>query len=190
LIYGIYKNVRNAAWQCLIDYGISSLPVDLLKIANSAGIKIIKNSEVGLLSGNESGACIFDNDIWYLVYDDEATLGRRRVAIAHEMGHIFLGHEMFLDLRSTFSSRKPQSEIQADAFASRLLAPSCILWSLDLHTAEEIAEVCSISIAEAKKRAERMVILYERDKFLTSSLEIAVFEQFEGFIIDNRWKRK
>lgn len=186
-IYGIYKNVRNAAWQCLIDYKISSLPVDLLRIANEANIKIIKNSEVGELSGSESGICLLDADTWYLIYDDEATIGRRYFTIAHEFGHIFLGHELVKGYHGrSFSTDKPQSEREADMFAVRLLAPACVLWGIDLHTPTEIAEVCRISNAAAKIRADRMAILYERKKFLTSPLERTVFKQFKPFIEERR----
>lgn len=185
MIYGIYKNIRDAAWQCLIDYGIASLPVDLIKIKNSAGIKLSKNSEVHELSGGESGLCIFNGDDWYIVYDDEATKGRRRFTIAHEFGHIFLGHELAKGYhgRRTFNTYKPKDETEADTFAARLLAPACVLWGLDLHKWEDIARVCDISEAAAKIRAERMAILYGRQKFLTSPLERKVYEQFQTFII-------
>jgi Zn-dependent peptidase ImmA (M78 family) len=175
--------VRNAAWQCLLDNGITSLPVDLLKIVNATGVKLAKNTVVGLLSGNENASCILENETWHLIYDDEASLGRRRVAIAHELGHIFLGHELSNGNRGrTFIARKPQEESQADAFAARLLSPACVLWGLNLRTTDEIAEACGISIAEAKKRAERMTELYERQKFLTAPLEKKLYEQFKAFI--------
>ena len=178
MIYGIYKNIRNAAWLCLIDNGISSLPVDVLKIATSNGIKLVKNSTVGMLAGNESGACYYNYNSkeWFLVYDDEATSGRRRMIIAHELGHIFLGHELINE------SKAKRAEQEADAFAARLLAPSSVLWGLNIHQAEEIEKICNISKAEAKKRADRMKILYKRQKFLSSELEQKLFEQFRGFI--------
>lgn len=67
-------------------------------------------------------------------------------------------------------------------FASRLLAPACVLWGLNFHTAEEIAKVCNISITAAQIRAERMDMLYKRNKFLISPLERKVYEQLKGFI--------
>lgn len=185
-IYGVYKNARNAAWQCLIEYRITTLPVDLLHIANEAGIIIRKNSEVHELTRCESGACILDGTQWYLIYDNEAMIGRRRFTIAHEFGHIFWGHEFLSGKHGrSFNTDKPQSETEADMFAVRLLAPACVLWGLDIHSYKEIIEVCNISIAAAKIRAERMVILYERQKFLTSPLERKVYDQFAGFIKKN-----
>lgn len=183
MIYGIYKGVRDAAWQCLVDYSITDLPVDLVKIATAARISLYKNSDVCILKGNESGICLFQDDEWYLVYDDEMTVGGRRFTIAHEFGHIFLGHELMNGRHGrTFNTDKPQQESEADIFASRLLAPACVLWGLNIHTPEEIAEVCQISKAASKIRAECMTQLYKRDKFLTSPLERKVYEQFEEFI--------
>lgn len=73
-------------------------------------------------------------------------------------------------------------EYQAERFAIDILAPACVLWGLNLHTAEDIAKVCNISMQSAHIRAERMEILYKRNKFLTSPLEKQVFEQFSDFI--------
>lgn len=187
IIYGRYKNARDSAWQCLVDFDITLLPVDLLKITRQAGIKVIKNSKIKELSGGESGACILKGDIWYLVYDDECNIGRRRFTIAHELGHIFLGHELVNGYHGrSFNTDKPQSETEADIFASRLLAPACVLWGLDIHDWKDIAKVCSISNAAAKIRAERMAVLYERHKFLTSPLERKAFNQFADFIKEHK----
>lgn len=177
--YGIYRKVRNAAWQCLIDNKINRLPVDVLLIAKANGIKLRKNSDVGLLKTNQSGLCFYsyENVQWYIVYDDEAAPGRRRCIIAHELGHILLGHEC------------NNREKEADAFV-RLLSPACVLWGLNLHTADEIAAVCDISKAEARKRATRMATLYKRGKFLTAPLEKQVFEQFKGFIEEQNTKKE
>lgn len=186
-VYGIYKDVRNAAWQCLIDYKITKLPVDLLKIANEANIKVMKNSDVNVLSGGESGICLLEGNAWYLVYDDEANIGRRRFTIAHEFGHIFLGHELKKGYHGrTFNVDKPQVERDADMFAARLLAPACVLWALNIHSAQDIASVCNISKAAANARAERMAVLYERNKFLISPLEKKVFKQFSNYIDEQK----
>lgn len=190
MLYGIYKGIREASWRCLLDYGISSLPVDLLRITRSAGIKIVKNSDVNALSGGESGLCIFNGERWFIIYDDEAILGRRRFTIAHELGHIFLGHELTAGYyRRGGHAGKPKEEKAADMFAARLLAPACVLWGLGLHTWEEIAEACSVSTPAAINRAQRMETLYKRGKFLSSPLERRVYKQFKPFI-DEKTKNR
>lgn len=61
MLYGSYKNARNAAWQCLLDFNISELPVKPSTIAKQSGIKIIKNSSINELSKGESGATYLIN---------------------------------------------------------------------------------------------------------------------------------
>lgn len=186
-IYGIYKNIRDASWQCLIDYSISKLPVDLLSIARAADIKIIKNSDVGELSQSENGISLFESRKWYVIYDDTSSVARSRFTIAHEFGHIFLGHKLQKGhYARTFDTSRPKVEREADSFAAHLLAPACVLWGLNLHTPQEIASACNISLAAAKIRAERMAVLYDRDKFLTSPLEQKVYEGFRKFIETNK----
>ena len=90
--YEKYKNARNASWQCLIDYRISNLPVKVSQIAKQADIVLLKNSAVNLLHQNESGTTLMQNDKLYIIYADEQSPQRCRFTIAHELGHIFLGH--------------------------------------------------------------------------------------------------
>lgn len=191
MVYGTYKNGRDAAWQCLIDYNINSLPVNVMQIAKKAGIKVVKNSKVNLLSPNESGATFINNGQWYIVYDDYDIIQRCRYTIAHEIGHIFLGHKLKHKHHSqTIDSSRPAAEQEADIFASRLLAPACIIWALGLKQADEIAKLCNISLTAAEFRAERMQILYERNKFLSNPLERKVFKNFEEFINNTKTNKK
>lgn len=186
MIYGRYKNARNAAWQCLIDYNVKSLPVSVLSIAKSAGITVIKNSKarMNLLSPNESGISVLIGKQWYIVYNDKSTRQRNRFTVAHELGHIFLGHELEKrnQMTQTFIKSETNAEQEANIFASRLLAPACVLWSLGLRNSDEIASVCDISHTAAKFRAERMVTLYKRNRFLIAPLERAVYNNFKTFL--------
>ncbi|HAS78900.1 MAG TPA: hypothetical protein DCS38_04195 [Ruminococcus sp.] len=183
MIYGKYRNCRNAAWQCLVDFNVTSIPVMLTPIVKSLGIKVIKDSVIHELEANESGVSIFDGKSWYIVYNDSEGRKRNRFTIAHELGHILLGHQMKDGYyKRSVTAVKPQIETEADMFAVRLLAPACVLWGLNIHSADEIAELCDISYSAAKIREERMKVLYQRNKFLTSSLEKQVFRKFEPFI--------
>lgn len=186
--YGLYKKARNAAWQALIDNKISSLPVDVVKIANDNGISILKNSEANELRDGEVGVSLYDGDEWFVIYDDTVkSIGRKRFTIAHELGHIFLGHPLIAGYhKRSVDLNIPSTENEANIFASRLLAPACVLWGLNLHTAEEIAAACNISMSAATNRAERMEELYRRNKFLTSPLEKEVYNQFRDFIEKSR----
>ena len=184
MIYGKYKNARNATWQCLIDYKVDTLPVSVLNIANSSGIKVIKNSDVRCLLPKESGISVINENQWYIIYNDSCTHQRCRFTIAHELGHIFLGHELKKKGHhtQTFKSTETFAEQEANIFASRLLAPACVIWALNLQTPSQIAAICDISFTAAKYRSERMGILYSRNRFLSNPLEREVYNNFKKFI--------
>lgn len=183
--YYKYRQARDAAWQCLIDTSACSLPVKTLKIAAFFGIKVIRNSDADLLEPSEYGCSIVDeNGNWTIVYEDSDTPGRIRFTVAHELGHILLGHEIesgFGHYRRIVRN-KPMTETQADEFAARILAPACVLWALNITSAAGIERVCGISHQAALYRARRMRVLTERGKFLTSPLERKVFEAFQPWI--------
>lgn len=178
-IYGLYKQSRNAAWQCLLDFHVDRLPVKVSQIARSAGILLIENSDVLRLAPHESGKSVCDGKRWAIIFDDEDTIQRQRFTLAHELGHIFLGHNLG-------DGYTQDEETAANIFASRLLAPACV----DIHDAQEIKELCNISFTAAFIRAERMTVLYARNKFLLSDLERRVYHQFLPFIEKRRQAKK
>ncbi len=177
--YADYKISRNLSWEILINENIRSLPVSVSNIAKSTGIDIkyyISNNK------DDGYSTIIDGKpTMFINYN--AQISRKRFTAAHELGHILLGHVGKYKL----VNREPSNwdnpiEQAANVFASRLLAPACVLWALDIHTAQEIADLCHISLVAAEYRLQRMNELYKRDMFLTSPLERRVYAQFKGFI--------
>jgi Zn-dependent peptidase ImmA (M78 family) len=187
--FGLYKNTRDGAWQALIDNKITSLPVNVVQVTVDNDIILLKNSEQNKLSPDEAGVSVYDGKQWFIIYDDTLPLGRKRFTVAHELGHIFLGHPLIAGFhKRTRGIPLPPTEREADIFASRFLSPACVLWGLDIRTAADIERVCVLSEETAGFRAERMAELYKRDKFLTNSLETQVFEQFKAFIKEQKNK--
>ena len=192
MYYGIYKGIRESAWICLRDAGIDRLPVDVLKIARIAGIRVVRNSLANILKPDELAKSFYDGKNWLIVYDDSRSTVESRLMVAHELGHILLGHDLkhvlYADAKEF--DKKPKSEQQADMFAIRLLCPACVLWKLDIHTPEEIAQYCRVPLDTAKERSARMKTLYGRNKFLTSDIEREVFSQFEDYLSSELKLRK
>lgn len=171
--YEIYKTVRDASWRFLIQHNVQCLPIDIKPIITAIGIKI-KRDINGLLRNDERGRTVnADGELYILVKDEP--IPQKRYTIMHEIGHIVLGHT------EAFGS-SDVDEYAAERFAIGVLAPACVLWGIGVKTAEEIAEMCNISITAAKNREKRMAELYARNKFLISPLEKQVFEQFSDFI--------
>ena len=189
MYYGIYRGIRDGAWKCLRDFGVTSLPVKILPIAKACNIHVIKNSIVHDLEATEIAKAYFTGTDWHFIYDDTRPQDERRYALAHEFGHFFLGHpELYQKYKPipTEDGKPSKSEMQADDFAIRLLCPASVIWGLNLRTAEEIAEVCNVPLEIAKKRCKRMALLYKRDAFLTSPLEREVYENFKPFIEEKK----
>lgn len=178
--YGQYKNARNASWQCLIDYNIDSLPVKVSRIAKRADITLLRNSAVNLLSENESGITLVQDDKLYIIYANEQSPQRCRFTIAHELGHIFLGH-LFSKDGNGFATTD-EAEHSANVFARDLLAPACVLHELQALTAAAISDLCDISLEATTYRAERMAELERRNAFYLHPLELQVKKRFADFI--------
>ncbi len=179
--YGIYKDARDAAWNFLIYHRISQLPVDLKSVINKLGIKI-RFDDTGILNPNQRGMTLTDESATYIIIRRGCTPAENKYTIIHELGHGYFGHPLVDSKYGKTFAHDNQYEYQAERFAVDVLAPACVLWGLDLHTAKDISEVCNISMSSAQIRAERMAVLYQRNRFLTSPLERQVFSQFSDFI--------
>ncbi len=178
--YAIYKNARNASWQCLIDCGVSELPIRPVRIAAHYGIrcKVATKEQLRGASGEISS---FGDEIYISFLEDDPK-PRQRFTVMHELGHYLLGHLGDKQMSRREDECRPEEEQTADKFAIDVLAPACVLWGLGMHTADDIARVCGISMQAAQFRAQRMELLYRRNMFLSHPLEKRVFEQFGDFI--------
>lgn len=87
---------------------------------------------------------------WQIVLNPFDSVPIRRYTLIHELGHIYLKHLLHDGKfgRSFGIQRIPKTpeEYQAERFAIDILAPACVLWGLNLHTAEDISEMCNISM--------------------------------------------
>lgn len=181
--YKKYQVSRNLAWQILLNEGVTELPVKVGALCRGMGIGLKYFTPV---DDNDGYSTIIDGR-GVIFVSDQCIQTRQRFTAAHELGHILLGHVG----RYALVNREPSSydnpiEQEANVFASRLLAPACVLWALNARTPEEIAALCQISYQAATYRAERMELLYKRNKFLSSPLEQQVYRQFQPFIRDRR----
>lgn len=194
--YDYYKAARDAAWRTLIECQITELPVDLTKIAKYYNIPILLYSKgnfnkifkketlegdgfISKLSLDLPEKLIFIND-------KKGTYERRRFTLGHEIGHGVLGHDLSVIhyRHDENDSQHNIQETQANIFARDLLMPATVIAALDIHSTEDIMELCQISYQSAHIRAERMKVLYERNMFNKHPLERQVRHQFDEFIIN------
>ena len=214
--YSDYKEARNKAWELIFKYEINRLPVevkqlfgkmDLLCYSYEDGKELIERYKLRAYTVNEGFSCVIKNR--YVIFYDETIRPhtRKRFTVAHELGHIVLGHVRHdsvacrdgVTLWNMGNQTEPApEETAANVFASRLLAPACVLHALDIHTAGEIAGLCGLSNTAAEARAKRMAELYARERewlhtkgyscFGVSPQERRALAQFGKFIAEYKGK--
>ena len=179
--YKRYQRSRDLAWEILNREQICSLPVDVLQICRRLGMKVLEHAELAPEVG-DGFSCILGG-VPYVFIRPGQSRQRCRFTVAHELGHILLGHVGKYELVNREPSPHDDPvEQAANIFAARLLAPACVLWGCRVSSAAEIAAICDISATAAGVRWERMQILLTRGKFLTSDIERQVYRQFKGYI--------
>lgn len=192
--YKSYQQARDASWKILLDCGVDSLPVKITMLCRQLGIgvhtyqssgDILRQHNLSNLTKQTDGFCINFGGEYHIFYDSTLPVSRKRFTLGHELGHIILGHIG----SGKYSTRNQEpslldmpEETQANQFAARILAPACVLHELHAIQPEQISELCGISITAARFRAERMVILEQRQKFYLSPLERAVRNNFQSYI--------
>ena len=191
--YDDYKRARDLSWRVLLNTGTRELPVKVSRICRGYGVTLRSYQvgaplirELGLEAQCDisDGFTVRSGDRCYVFYNMEQPPGRVRFTIAHELGHVLLGHlgDGEHTVYNQDASEDASEEHTANVFASRLLAPACVLHALGAVTPEQIAAVCDISMAAARFRAGRMGVMEQRGKYGASPLERQVLAQFQPYI--------
>lgn len=179
--YKLYQRSRDLAWEILYREGVRSLPVDLLAICRSMKIRVVEYDDPRPELG-DGFSCMIDG-VPHICVQRDVYPPRKRFTIAHELGHVLLGHVGAVGLvnREPAPDDDPMEQA-ANAFAARLLAPACVLWGCEVSSATEIAALCDISAVAAGYRWERLQTLLRRGKFLSSPMERKVYRRFAKYI--------
>lgn len=119
-------------------YGIRAFPIDVFSLVVRMGYDIRRYSNVAPRSYEKlmqisRSACLLSRTIFY---NDEEPDTRIRFSICHELAHDLLGTE---------------DEDLADAFAGEFLAPSPVIRTRGIGTADQLAEGFGLSIAAANR---------------------------------------
>lgn len=160
------KNVYKTPYQLLIDSNISALPVRVSEICKQHGWTLTsydggKNviSSLGLshLTSETDGFCLRNRGKYYILYDRRLSIQRQRFIVAHEIGHIALGHvDGSTYTRFNRPPAMPDSahELAANLYAARLVAPAPVLHAIHATSVDEIAAVCGLTHTAAAFCAE------------------------------------
>ncbi len=155
---------RMTARDVLGSFWDGSLPVRPVALSTAMGIKVFKKPDLDVSGEVSLGA---DGDI-VIVYRDTEPQTRQRFTIAHEMGHVVLGHlehgrKMFRDpIENMFASTRDTREVEANRFAARLLMPDDAVRLAvreGVRTIGELAALFFVSEIAMKFRLKNLGIL-------------------------------
>ncbi len=122
------REVEKRAEQMLRDAGIRSIPVEIMKIAEHLGIRVV----VQPLEDEVSGVLVIRNGRAAIGINEDHHPHRQRFTVAHELAHYLLhrgASQLFIDSTLTFYRDETsadgiyEQEIEANAFAAALLMP-------------------------------------------------------------------
>ncbi|MBR0218777.1 MAG: ImmA/IrrE family metallo-endopeptidase [Clostridia bacterium] len=202
--YRQYQEARDTAWRALLKLTDKRLPVEPEALAALLGVEILpfpgpkEDERLWTLANQVRGVCVSlrIQGAWHMfIRDGIWDASQRRFAVAHELGHLLLGHDtrpLAPGVRC-FSSGDNQGDLieepqemtdyAADIFAIRLLAPACILHELGVDTVDGITALCGLPPRAAALRAERMKLLNRRNAFYANPLERQVRDAFRPFLL-------
>lgn len=138
-----YEEIKQSITDLLSDYSMSKLPIDIFLLAKKMAIKVYKynefenNERTIILSASQDGMSCYvpETKSYVILYNNEMDSNRIRFTIAHEIGHIVLGHK--------YSCEETESE--ADFFARNLLVPMGIVIYKNISDPIEIENKFEVS---------------------------------------------
>jgi rubrerythrin len=198
-----YSRTKKIALDFIIEEGLCGLPIDPFKIAFSHGWKIeaagdiakdLKCSHEYLLHKyvkSKDGAAFYckETNEYNIVFNEKVrSTGRIRWTLAHEIGHIVLGHLNDYN-QSTISRGLTENaydilEKEAHYFAGQVLAPPVILHKLKINSVSKLKNICKLSDEAASIRYNHLIEWIHKGKILP--VERDIISQFYSFI----YKRK
>jgi Zn-dependent peptidase ImmA (M78 family) len=153
------KRAREAREALGLD-AVEPLPCLLSVVEERLGLPVV----VARLPDAVAGACFRDGDRTVLFVNGAHATGRQRFTLAHEAGHVRLGHDGRLEVDSvqTLSGKTTNPlEIQANAFAAEFLVPRAAVLQLfgdrgepGLEEVVVLAEAYGVSALAALIRLE------------------------------------
>lgn len=96
-----YKTARDLAWRVILECGVDRLPVKPSEICRHygwvladyrSGSRSIEALGLSEPMGQTDGFCTVTKHHTYIFFDSSLPVGRQRFTVAHEIGHLLLGH--------------------------------------------------------------------------------------------------
>lgn len=191
--YTAYNEARNL----MAELDIQSLPVDPFKITQQLKIELMTYTEADELFPDritklrnkkiDAIVCKPDYSIeeYIIFYDDSRPYERVRFTIAHEIGHVRIGHitrSINQFTRYSYNKTTDPIEQEADTFAGELLRPPILLALTGISNYYDIQQICNVSF-QAANVGERQIKTVQKFMYNKCKEEIKFYaNQFYDFI--------
>lgn len=192
-----FKRATKRAYDFLVELDIKELPVNPHKIVEMFEDRwhLLSWSELKNATGVDDPFHLKRDNAeaktqiergtgeYLIVYDDSFSRERIRWTIAHEIGHILLGHlvyyeETALNRGGLTKDQYGVLEVEAHWFAEALLAPNFLLHMYDIKDSQDIAFLCDISKESADKCEGHLQNYYPNDPTVEGILLRNFYEFF------------
>lgn len=165
-----YHRALMYAQRILDEQGITSFPVDMHKLITRNHWTLIPYSAFVEKYGipladviselGPDGFCRGDEGHCEIAFNDTVHVkGRIRFTLAHEVGHIYLGHLSDFSTKMFFPSKSVQYttlEKEADCFARNLLSPASLMMRLEIQDVSRVMKTFGLSAQAARVRLKAL----------------------------------
>lgn len=141
-----YSDIISKTVEVYVACGIHSFPIDCVDIIESYGYKVYTYSYIKAMYPRLYDFCrsysadsFKHTGLGCVMYNDACSQGRILFSLAHEIGHIALGHV----------GEAQEYEAAADAFAGYLLAPCVMIDHYHCKNSEDVVSHFSLSTSAA-----------------------------------------
>lgn len=193
-----YRAIRDAAGLTLIAHSDGKMPVTPRALFERMGFcRVVAYSQYERQNlaphslkavdffGTQDACTVYECRAgrYLVLYDDESALrapGRLRWTLAHEMGHIVLGHlrdhaETRCGLDGLPEAQYHCLEREADYFAAMLLAYPVVIRACGIASAAQLQGFCGLSQPAARAQFEKLL----KSRMMPSEVDAQVERHFE-----------
>ena len=160
-----YESIEKKASHLLEQAGALAQPVDLGRVLNYLNLEL----ETKTMESEYSGFLVVDKGV--IVVNSRHAAVRRRFTVAHEIGHYHLhgkrkdASNVFIDrtvyFRDDTSTTDRESEMEANAYAARLLMPRALLKRyFEAHPSVDLSQLDDIKLLADEFRVSRDAMRY------------------------------
>ena len=185
-MYIDFKKCMQLATQLLSKQQLSSTKIDIMKLTYDKAIvfdsiqnyciatktpitKFYKNGKL------RDGCTIGDDELYFVLYNENLCRNRINWTIAHEIGHIYMRHKHDTD----------KEEIEAHFFAAQLLMPEYVLIQLYLNLGRLTKNDLTTLFFVSGEAAEKRITTFKNKDFFTMDavLDIKIWDMMKDDVM-------